>query len=814
MSALFNQNWIGVNGEPVTGMTPPALRVTYKLMPGAIQVDSPGGIPGPLLGAVFHAYKLFTDAVRVTPHASGYHVQHRTLTYAAGESERAAKLRMTSNNNVHIADLEVPVHDDDLLIGPSGIGLTLTDLNNVPLAEYRYEATPGMGDYFPQAIILRPRARMEGGFAVATGEYKIEKVEKLVGGRVTWARSDGRGWYSQMAQHAGYIWPRLSRHVRTNYNRNSWLFPYLPTAASDPASTPPDPTGQADRYIVGATLSTKSNQTVAYTAFGWNAGIMSALFDTVYDSQRRMAMLIRPTQTTLQLRHASRSSAKAGMEMGNVSGGTEMRYPNDAVTAVDIAVPVVTTPDYNYIYGPIPVSPNGQRFLVNVGNPRDGGYFVGSIAPDGADVTLAYAQVPLSAATSEEERIENYSATRTHTPNLVTSTVVGLGSCASDAMIEVEIDLPRPPSRVDASSATITQSKSALTEELQGVDFLRSGQIVTLKRTQFSQAESILESSTTGHVTRVGDAVTSYGGSAYQTTSQSIHSFQQYTLRSRVLRTFEVDSSYDVISQWDQLNTESSGVTWSYSASGSSTHTLRTIVFYEPDFEFLVYLERQYVAGGYSATGTGGMSNPSSLGEEISLTGTMRLVASLGATEVFSESLPAPLFKRQWGDPNFAPISIDASAGNAVPRTVEIRGWGEEYCYEQGARRVYPAPVEYHYNDFEITQSFTDNPVLTGIGPSMMVSTVDPSPESHIFADAAKDPVTGAWAVIVRFRGAEFATAWNGRYGTLPTSATDRSWSWLVDQTGVKTLNEVLDIPSGTQLKIWESAAFNSMVSI
>ena len=82
---LFNRNWIGFAGDPLTGKTP-----TQTL----VHADAGVVLSGQQQGAVAHAYKLFCDAITVSSVPGGYHVQDRTLV-------DGTKVRMTSIAGVH-----------------------------------------------------------------------------------------------------------------------------------------------------------------------------------------------------------------------------------------------------------------------------------------------------------------------------------------------------------------------------------------------------------------------------------------------------------------------------------------------------------------------------------------------------------------------------------------------------------------------------------------------------------------------------------------------------------------------------------------
>lgn len=86
MSLLNNPHWIGFSGAPITGKVP-----TQTI----VHVEERGfQMTGPQYAEVQHAYKLFCDAVSVTPNPDGFHVQHRTFS-------DGTRTKMTSINSVH-----------------------------------------------------------------------------------------------------------------------------------------------------------------------------------------------------------------------------------------------------------------------------------------------------------------------------------------------------------------------------------------------------------------------------------------------------------------------------------------------------------------------------------------------------------------------------------------------------------------------------------------------------------------------------------------------------------------------------------------
>lgn len=83
--SLFNQGRTSFNGDPITGRVPTQLVV---FAPPGVTMNAAQE------GGVAHAYKLFCDAVSVSPFPNGYHVQNRRLV-------DGTTIRMTANGTVH-----------------------------------------------------------------------------------------------------------------------------------------------------------------------------------------------------------------------------------------------------------------------------------------------------------------------------------------------------------------------------------------------------------------------------------------------------------------------------------------------------------------------------------------------------------------------------------------------------------------------------------------------------------------------------------------------------------------------------------------
>ena len=96
---VYSRNWIGLDGQPLTG-----------LLPSKLLVYGPPGqqLNAGQLGEVAHAFKLFNDAVRVSPVPNGYHVQNRTL-------RDGSRVRMTSNASAMTTEVWIKGGGDELL---------------------------------------------------------------------------------------------------------------------------------------------------------------------------------------------------------------------------------------------------------------------------------------------------------------------------------------------------------------------------------------------------------------------------------------------------------------------------------------------------------------------------------------------------------------------------------------------------------------------------------------------------------------------------------------------------------------------------
>ena len=102
MSLLVNQNWIGLDGTPVTGATPPQL----LMMKGRLTQKQ--------YGAVAHAYHLFCLGKKVA--VGEFFIANRTL-------KDGTRLRLESRQNIDRVLVWSNTPDDDNVKLPHGFGV-------------------------------------------------------------------------------------------------------------------------------------------------------------------------------------------------------------------------------------------------------------------------------------------------------------------------------------------------------------------------------------------------------------------------------------------------------------------------------------------------------------------------------------------------------------------------------------------------------------------------------------------------------------------------------------------------------------------
>ena len=817
--SLFNQNWIGVNGEPVTGKVPPTLRVSYKLAPGALSPKSLLPVlPPQVLGQTYHAYKLFTDAIRVTPHEHGYHVQNRKLNYVIDGQPRSADLRMTSNNDVHIADLTVPLYNDEALATPSGIGLTLTTIDNMPIEKFSREKTEDPADEaepndrVPIPFIIRPEATLQGGIAVATGKYKITFPPKLVGGRALWAKPDGSMWFTIMAPEEQVMWPLRVRSAQTLYNREAWFTPEFPRAQWSSATDPYY--SQPTTVVTGGALVAADNTTVAYLGQFWFNGVSPVFMATIY-GQKSLAVVRRASNTQMQV-HYIPLADKDGLETDDLTGAP--RLVGESEEILFIGRPAGTVGNFAFRTA---VHPSGQRFVTAIGTLASGQYMDVTLpaAVDG-NVIKTLGVVPLApqivAPANTGVATSHYTRTRVE---LTVPDVVGPAFCDNTGTITY--DRVISPSYVTVQDATRQNSRSSQFESLQTISFDRTGKLVTF--TEYTQsADNVLATSEREFREMSADS-SAPGYSETHTVSCTHHteSLTRYKLADRLLVVESTEGNYTSAHDFSRGDDPASGSV-DYVGEGDYAYVKRTILLYDPDFDFAVYVERSYgiaatVATSWSSITVSATPLPNT-GRTFAFTGSLKLIVERGATRVATIDLPTPTFTPIWNDES-----------TAFPNAADVTG-DLQYLFKNP---TYQAAVQVGCTDGSVSHRWAleertleyydelqdTTGVFSGWNPISISSprmTSPPLAETYFHVETAKDPVTGARAAIVTFRRADFRTAWNAGTGATayPDGPATQTWSWFVDQTGAKTLNEVLGIPSGTEIKVWDSAAFNSMVSI
>jgi len=160
--SLFNQKWIGFDGKSITGKTPS--RLVIHAAPGVELSQAQ-------YGAVVHAYKLFADAMAVSPHAGMYFSQDRKLP-------DGMRVRMTSNNGVDVVDVwpdgsgGTQVHCPDYYSGVINQGWNIVAENGNTFLLSFYPSEKFAGDE-PRAWKLLPKYPSMTEATLQNGDLKV-----------------------------------------------------------------------------------------------------------------------------------------------------------------------------------------------------------------------------------------------------------------------------------------------------------------------------------------------------------------------------------------------------------------------------------------------------------------------------------------------------------------------------------------------------------------------------------------------------------------------------------------------------------------
>lgn len=177
MSNLINQHWIGLDGEPVTGRTPPRIDVLSGVM------------TQPIFNEVAHVYQVF--CLNKQASVAAYFVTNRELS-------DGTRVRITSINGVDTVMVWVPPvgHDKEKHIGGFIARPTSKVLGKLTTPTYWGKPfTPELeplgtpnGTY--PFVLLRPNWVKQGSTMVPTTVYKYTRGLDEVHGHIDWQGPD------------------------------------------------------------------------------------------------------------------------------------------------------------------------------------------------------------------------------------------------------------------------------------------------------------------------------------------------------------------------------------------------------------------------------------------------------------------------------------------------------------------------------------------------------------------------------------------------------------------------------------------------
>ena len=142
--SLVNQNWIGLDGEPVTGRIPPRLRIMNGVQPNQQQ-----------MGMIAHHYKLLTYTTKVS--VAPFLIQERHLT-------DGTRIRMVSNHGTDTVMVWPTRVNGDVPQVPCGIYITLQEVefDGSQVRNPKWKKT--RGTLLPAALYPNDRGAVEWGW--------------------------------------------------------------------------------------------------------------------------------------------------------------------------------------------------------------------------------------------------------------------------------------------------------------------------------------------------------------------------------------------------------------------------------------------------------------------------------------------------------------------------------------------------------------------------------------------------------------------------------------------------------------------------
>lgn len=764
---LRNRHWIGLNGESLTGRAPPELLVYGPELTGAQR------------GEVFHIYKLFTDACLLA--LGEYHVRNRVLS-------DGSRVRCTSFMGRDVVQVWTSgkVGYDQL---PHGIGLCFTDLDGQPVDGYSVDN--GDGTIAPKRLIIVPGVRVDSGtgLPVSTGFWRIVYVKALVGGQGLWVNADRTFWMSYSAANPSVL-------DQNNYARgcvgpafyNGATVPYDPSWGLD------DPLLVDGQYLRGGFFGNRcfvfGGTGVYFEQGSGDIGIILARGGGVYKSK----VFITPSRMQKYLSPSTLIATPA------VEAGKQLL----AASYGEI------TPEFT-------VNPAGTSAVALLRESPDdvtGDRWLLTRTVDVREETVEDDITPLPRVLSNPvttgeitDGVVTYSAVENEAEVRELSDSLGTNNFTLGAGIATT---------VTTRTQGATQASDAVEHTVDAFyDFAGNLVVCRASISNFVRVEEddtrVVSHTNTGQIGFPLTVVNTREENESTRTSLSIgvdrslfineKEFWIEETRSTITATFDSSDVQQISRWWSNGDLQGSLLERETSSTKETRRTLtckkRDVLYLDRHFDLIVYVETEYAESEaaddlYTVFEWQPVMPATNITEPLTKTISASIKAELNGAVVFSEDiavdegdtpLPAtiPPFTMIFEDVAQSVEGTDYSAPYAAitypssdPLVFQYVQQSASYTYTPAYGVIKKKTVELQPMDRTWLDDVLERPTL----PSTWAGAGAIARRCHV--QIARDPVTLAVAINV---------LWH------KDPSRPQSWFWVVDQTGLKNLADILNIP-------------------
>lgn len=824
MSQLVFDNWLKLDGTPVTGATPPRLVLQGGRLTDARYLE------------VQQVYRQFCLAKTASV------TNNLTADYEFADGTRVSIDSIQGVDSVYV----LAPDDEGREIPPHGIGICFTGQESEPLAGFSYEVDE---ETLPLPFILVPGvATTEGNWPFpADNTWSAINVTRLVGGQQLWVHESGLNWASNFCLPFQATPAALAAAVIANPLEFGSTVNTAWVAASEGriglvsvVGGEPGAPLRADsgRYIF------KANDTLQLNTDLFTQKAFFADLDLGDDAgMAKYRVIIRPTFNSLRMYRGPYAEIKGlAEEDADLSGDNVYLAEQPAYTPSDSTV----------------------RFEPNTLSVHPSGKFAKCIAYKTTGQSGLYADIAIGPSLEasivdpgvRQELAGTASGPYTASVERLTTTEVlvltqQVHACESTPEAPVYVDVPYERLKVDQTNtvtAVGTATASASSRELNRHYYDQAGNVVT-EVVQFN-------GNGTAYLNLESVAQYNLGLHIPGTTSGSITQFEQSEGRIFSRTTIDSRLSADTtttqtlggnalagsplvierqISNLDQIATEDTmggapeGFT--VNATGNYTRTVRNVLFCDEINDFVLYLESNFnatVSGSKEENPLQPFGTFGDLNDLILSSGASAVIRGVRlGSQVFSHTLSTPDFAcNVTAEPAVAhhdrntvfglgilgawnagiPVVQDTVLDSPPPEVVLYKPYLETFFCPGGNQSSRASDEQTSFSVPYYSSEQTGLARITLPMPAIGMSWVQ-NPRSYMEVRFARDPLTLACVVNLNFYGSRMASGEN----------PDQTWSFAITKTAFKTMQQVMadmDRPLPDNAWIYPDATLHSLVSI